>query len=84
MNSMDTEDKEETTPASEEKVWFPAKKYGWGWGLPCTWQGWLVAALWLVLLCAGAVALAPEHIGLYVAYAVALSLVLFGVLLLKG
>ena len=22
--------------------WFPAKRYGWGWSLPRTWQGWLV------------------------------------------
>ena len=22
--------------------WFPAKSYGFGWGLPITWQGWLV------------------------------------------
>ena len=24
------------------KYWFPAKRYGYGWGLPGTWQGWLV------------------------------------------
>jgi hypothetical protein len=27
------------------QYWFPAKCYGWGWGLPQTWQGWLVMAL---------------------------------------
>ncbi|RTL39622.1 MAG: hypothetical protein EKK53_16715 [Burkholderiales bacterium] len=26
-------------PAS---YWFPAKRYGWGWGLPRTWEGWFV------------------------------------------
>ena len=26
----------------EERYWFPAKRFGWGWGLPLTWQGWLV------------------------------------------
>ncbi|WP_348550678.1 hypothetical protein [Acidithiobacillus sp.] len=25
----------------KRKYWFPAKRYGWGWGLPFTWQGWL-------------------------------------------
>lgn len=25
-----------------KKTWFPAKKYGWGWGLPTIWQGWVV------------------------------------------
>ena len=24
------------------RYWFPAKRYGWGWGPPATWQGWLV------------------------------------------
>ena len=24
-----------------KKLWFKAKKYGWGW-YPVTWQGWLV------------------------------------------
>lgn len=35
----------------DEKIpgfWFPAKHYGWGWGLPVCWQGWLV----LVIYCA--------------------------------
>jgi hypothetical protein len=26
--------------------WSPAKRYGWGWGPPATWQGWLVILLW--------------------------------------
>ncbi len=34
--------------------WFRAKKYGWGWGLPLTWQGWLsfavFVAIWFVAL----------------------------------
>lgn len=30
----------------EKRYWFPAKRYGWGWGLPRTWQGWLVLALY--------------------------------------
>lgn len=25
-----------------EKYWFRAKQSGFGWGLPLTWQGWLV------------------------------------------
>jgi hypothetical protein len=32
---------------TDSKVWFPAKRYGWGWGLPSTWQGWIVLALYL-------------------------------------
>ena len=31
--------------APERKYWFPAKRYGWGWGFPITWQGWIVLVL---------------------------------------
>jgi hypothetical protein len=24
------------------EYWFPAKRYGWGWGPPTAWQGWAV------------------------------------------
>ncbi|MGJ7500442.1 hypothetical protein ACSFBF_08790 [Variovorax sp. ZT5P49] len=34
----------------EHPYWFPAKRYGWGWGLPTCWQGWVVAAVYVVLL----------------------------------
>jgi hypothetical protein len=32
----------------KKAVWFPAKKNGWGWGRPNTWQGWTVLALYLL------------------------------------
>ena len=31
---------------TERKYWFPAKRYGWGWGLPVCWQGWVCLALY--------------------------------------
>jgi len=30
------------------KLWFKAKNYGWGW-YPCSWEGWLVILVWVVL-----------------------------------
>jgi len=33
----------------ENKLWFRARDYGWGW-CPCSWQGWLVIFAWLVIL----------------------------------
>jgi hypothetical protein len=30
--------------------WFPAKRFGWGWGLPATWQGWVVLIAWLLIV----------------------------------
>ena len=32
------------------RYWFAAKPYGWGWGLPLTWEGWLVLLAYLILL----------------------------------
>ena len=26
--------------------WFPVKRYGWGWGLPVRWQGWVVMGVY--------------------------------------
>jgi hypothetical protein len=34
-------------------VWFPAKRFGWGWGPPCRWQGWIVMGLWLAGMVGG-------------------------------
>ena len=45
----------------ERDIWFPAKRYGWGWGLPCTWQGWVVTAAYLVLLLIGVLAIDGER-----------------------
>jgi hypothetical protein len=30
----------------KDQAWFRAKRYGYGWGLPARWQGWLVLALY--------------------------------------
>jgi uncharacterized membrane protein YhaH (DUF805 family) len=41
---------------TERKLWFIAKRYGWGWQ-PATWQGWLVVVVYIaVILAAVAVA----------------------------
>ncbi len=33
--------KAEKTTKKGTTVWFPAKKYGYGWGRPVVWQGWV-------------------------------------------
>ena len=48
-------------PAPEKKIWFPAKRYGWGWGPPACWQGWVVMAVWLLLMGLSAWLLSPRH-----------------------
>ena len=31
----------------KDSYWFPAKTYGWGWGFPVKWQGWVVMAAYI-------------------------------------
>jgi hypothetical protein len=38
---------------NSESYWFPAKRYGWGWGAPVTWQGWVVLVIWAAALAEG-------------------------------
>jgi hypothetical protein len=65
--------------------WFPAKRYGWGWGLPATWQGWVVLAVVLLLLAVGLVLFPPAPNPVkFVVYAAVLTAGLFVVCLLKG
>ncbi len=34
----------------DKDYWFPAKRYGWGWGLPRRWQGWVVMVAFLAVV----------------------------------
>jgi hypothetical protein len=45
--------------ASESKFWFPAKRYGLGWGIANCWQGLVVQIGYVVLLIAGGRSLLP-------------------------
>ena len=65
--------------------WFPAKRYGWGWGLPVTWQGWLVLAAFVALVVGGVFVFPPrKELAAYLIYVAALSLVLVGVCWFTG
>ncbi len=73
------------------QIWFPAKRYGYGWGLPCAWQGWVVMGLFLVLQVGGAFAIMgsgrkvpPARVGWFVAYSFVLAGLLICVCRLKG
>ena len=71
---------------NEKNVWFRAKKYGWGWGLPCAWQGWVVLVTFVVLMTGGAFLLQPRsgRLGPWIAYCVFLATVVFIICLIKG
>jgi hypothetical protein len=45
----------------ERRYWFRAKDYGWGWGLPLTWQGWVVFVAFFLLMAVGALVLLPKY-----------------------
>jgi len=44
-----------------KQYWFPAKSYGWGWGIPNTWQGWVVLVAYLAGIAAAVVFVSPEE-----------------------
>lgn len=71
--------------ANEKKYWFPAKRYGWGWGLPIAWQGWVVMFAFFVLLAVGGAYLQPHRgNGLFLIYAGVLCVLITLVCWLKG
>ncbi|RDD82746.1 hypothetical protein DVJ77_04290 [Dyella tabacisoli] len=69
---------------AEPKYWFPAKRYGWGWGPPSVWQGWIVFIFFGALQVGGGVFLLPLHPGAFLAYSGVLCSVLVAVCWLKG
>ena len=68
------------------KYWFPAKPpgHGWGWGLPLTWQGWVVFGGFWVLLVAGSFLILPDRPDLYVVYVFVLAALLIFICAKKG
>ncbi|SIT45748.1 conserved hypothetical protein [Paraburkholderia ribeironis] len=71
-------------PRSNE-YWFAAKRYGWGWGLPTRWQGWVTLAVYVLLLCLAVAFFEPHRRPFtFAATVVLLTLVLLAVCWLKG
>jgi hypothetical protein len=71
--------------AGTPKYWFPAKRYGWGWGLPSAWQGWVVLVTYLTLVF-GVTPVVHAFSGPFVSgiYVVVLTLVLIVISWLTG
>lgn len=70
---------------AKKDIWFPAKTYGWGWGAPVAWQGWVVILAYLGLLLGGAVLLLPRlgNMG-FLAYVFVITVILFAICWNKG
>lgn len=48
---------------SAPRYWFAAKRYGWGWGAPRTWEGGLILTGYVALVLAPAVLLDGDRRG---------------------
>lgn len=71
--------------ADTSKYWFRAKRYGWGWGLPCAWQGWAVLIAYLVLIISGIPFIkALTGTVAYFAYSSILTIAFIGICWLTG
>ncbi len=64
--------------------WFAAKQYGWGWGLPLRWEGWVVMAVWLAVIVTDAALFAGRSWGIYATVMVAAVGGLIGMCWWKG
>jgi len=70
---------------NEKKVWFPVKRYGWGWGLPCAWQGWVILLAYTALMIAAIAFISPvSHIGILLTAIACLTIALVAVCWWKG
>lgn len=69
----------------QRTFWFPAKRYGLGWGLPVRWQGWMVFVGYLALLYAGISYFRPRQAPAgFLLYAAVLTAMLIVIVALKG
>lgn len=70
-------------PLPKDKAWFSAKRYGYGWGLPARWQGWLVFMIFIAAFLAGT-HLIREGPAYFLAYIVGISAVMIAICWWKG
>ena len=69
---------------ADGKYWFPAKRYGWGWGLPSRWQGRVFLIAWSGILVGGSQRLMPRHVTLYALFMVGMIAIMLIVCFAKG
>jgi hypothetical protein len=69
----------------DDDIWFPARRFGWGWGPPRVWQGWVALGTYVVMLAIGAVGIDPERqTGLFMGWMIGWTLAFIVVCWLKG
>jgi hypothetical protein len=67
-----------------EGYWFRAKRYGWGWGPPVRWQGWVVLIVWFAILIGAAARLMPAHPVSFLIFAAVMAALLTFICYLTG
>jgi hypothetical protein len=68
----------------DNPYWFRAKRSGMGWGLPCSWQGWVFFLIWLAVLALAAVKLMPTQPFTFALLLGVMTLILVVVCYIKG
>ena len=68
--------------SKKTSFWFYAKSFGWGWGLPATWQGWLVLLTYITSIIATQMQVSTLKYRL--ALTIGLTLALIIVIIIKG
>lgn len=72
------------TVRDHQPYWFHAKRYGWGWGLPACWQGWVVLISWIAIVSLGSSVLAPRSMALFAVFIAVMVAAILGICFAKG
>jgi hypothetical protein len=70
--------------AEKSSYWFPAKRYGWGWGLPTAWQGWVVFLAYLAIVPLAALRFMPHRRDAFGAVLAVSTILLILICYIKG
>lgn len=66
------------------RYWFRAKRYGWGWGAPASWQGWVFTLAWAAITVPTTLWLGNQNLGFAYAFMSIMVAVLLVVCFMKG
>ena len=71
---------------NKDKFWFPAMKYGVGWGFPVAWQGWAALLAYMALVISGSLFLtgSPGRFIFFPVYVIAVTVLLVFICWKKG
>ena len=82
--SFDRMTSETNMNEDNRRYWFPAKRYGWGWGFPTRWQGWIVMIVWTAGVIVGNLKIAPMNTTIFLGFMVIMVVVLIAVCYATG